>query len=163
MVHRSTCREKLRLPLEWKSFILITVKAVESERPSIEVVQVEQSRSLNPGRWLFRWRVENKTEKAMRLVSVRVPHGKFKAEESKFLAPVEIGAKNSFVLEVAVTCEQPPETVIENAFLILLVDWQESKWRFFVRLQITVNHQGEPDTKTESITAQRVGFSGVFN
>jgi hypothetical protein len=136
---------------------------VVSEEPIIDVEQVERSRTANPGRWLFSWRLRNKSETAMGLVSVRVPHGKFKAEESKFLAPVEIGAKNSFVLEVAVTCEQPPETVIENAFLILLVDWQESKWRFFVRLQITVNHQGEPDTKTESITAQRVGLSGVFN
>ena len=61
--------------------------------------------------WLFRWRVRNQTEKTMRPVSVRVPHGKFKAEESKFLPSVEIGAKNSFLLEVAVTCEQPPETV----------------------------------------------------
>jgi hypothetical protein len=134
-----------------------------SDELSIGVEQVERSRSANSGEWLFTWRVRNQTQRAMRLVSVRVPHGKFKAEEFKFLAPVEIGAKNSFVLEVAVTCEQPPETVIENAFLILLVDWQESKWRFFVRLQIGINQQGEPDTKTESITAQRVGFSGVFN
>ena len=80
-----------------------------------------------------------------------------------FWPPVEIGAKNSFVLEVAVTCEEPPDTIIENAFLILLVDWQESQWRFFVRLRIRVNEQGEPETKTESITAQRVGFSGVLN
>ena len=136
---------------------------VVSEEPSIGVEQAERSRIPDREGWLFRWLVRNQIERAMRLVSVRVPHGKFKAEESKFLAPVEIGAKNSFVLEVAVTCEQPPETVIENAFLILLVDWQESKWRFFVRLQIRINQQGEPDTKTESITAQRVGFSGVFN
>lgn len=99
----------------------------------------------------------------MRLLSVRVPHGKFKAEECKFLPSVEIAAKDSFVLEVAVTCDEPPETTIENAFLILLVDWQDTQWRFFVRLQIQVNQQGEPDSATESITAQRVGFSGVFN
>ena len=99
----------------------------------------------------------------MRLVSVRVPHGKFKAEERKFLPPVEIAAKDSFILDMAVTCEEPPETTIENAFLILFVDWQESKWRLFVRLQIRVNQQGEPDSATESITAQRVGFSGIFN
>jgi hypothetical protein len=159
MVHRSTCREKLRLPLEWKSFILITVKAVESERPSIEVVQVEQSRSLNPGRWLFRWRVENKTEKAMRLVSVRVPHGKFKADERKFGPAAKIAAQDSFILDLAAAFKEPPNTIIENAFLILLVDWQENSWRFFVRLRIKVDHQGHPETATESITVQQVGFS----
>lgn len=137
--------------------------SVESEEPSIEVEQVERSRSANPGRWFFRWRLRSKTELAMRLVSVHVPHGKFKAEECKFLPSVKIAAKENFVLEVAVKCDEPPETIIENAFLILLVDWRESQWRFFVRLQIRINQQGEPDTKTESITAQRVGFSGVFN
>ena len=105
---------------------------VPSEEPSIGVEQVERSRTANPGRWLFSWRLRNKTAKAMRLLSLRVPHGKFKAEESEFLPPVEIGAENSFVLEVAVTCDEPPKTLIENAFLILLVDWQEIKWRFFV-------------------------------
>ena len=134
---------------------------VESDEPRIDLEQVERSRTANPGGWLFRWRVGNQTESGMRLLSVRVPHGKFKAEESKFLPPVEIGAKNSFVLEVAVTCDQPSETVIENAFLILLVDWRESHWRLFVRLRIRVNQQGQPDTATESITVQRVGFSGI--
>jgi hypothetical protein len=135
--------------------------AVESEGPSIEVAQVEQSRSLNPGRWLCRWRVENKTEKAMRLLSVRVPHGKFKAEECKFLSAAKIAAEDSLILELTVACEEPPEAVIENAFLILLVDWQENSWRFFVRLRIRVSQQGHPETATESITVQRVGFSGV--
>jgi hypothetical protein len=134
---------------------------VLSEEPSIGVEEVERSRSANSGEWLFTWRVRNQTEKPMRPVSVRVPHGKFKAEECKFLPSEEIAAKDSFVLEVAVTCQEPPQTIIENAFLILLVDWQESKWRFFVRLQIRVNQQGEPESETESITVQRVGFSGV--
>lgn len=136
---------------------------VVSEESSIGVEQVERSRIPDREGWLFRWLVRNQTERAMRLVSVRVPHGKFKAEESKFVPLVELAPKDSFLVEVAVTCDEPPNTTVENAFLILLVDWQESKWRFFVRLQIRINQQGEPDTKTESITAQRVGFSGVFN
>jgi hypothetical protein len=136
---------------------------VETDEPSIDVEQVERSRSANSGEWLFRWRVRNQTEKAMRLVSMRVPHGKFKAEECKFVPSVEIAAKDSFLVEVAVTCDEPPDTTVENAFLILLADWQQSQWRFFVRLRIRVNHQGEVDTVTESITSQRVGFSGVSN
>lgn len=134
---------------------------VETDEPSIDVEQVERSRSANSSGWLFRWRVQNQTAKAMRLLSVRVPHGKFKAEECKFLPTVEIAAKDSFILEVAVTCDEPPDATIENAFLILLVDWRESHWRLFVRLRIRVNQQGQPDTATESITVQRVGFSGV--
>jgi hypothetical protein len=137
--------------------------AVESEEPTIEVEQVEQSRNVNPGRWLFRWRVENKTEKAMHLLSVRVPHGKFKAEERRFLPPVKIAARGSFILDMSVDCEEPPETIIENAFLILFVDWRENHWRLFVRLQIKVNQRGNPAAATQSTTIQRVGFSGISN
>ena len=136
---------------------------VVSEDPNIDVEQVERSRSPSSGGWLFKWRVRNQTESGMRLVSVRVPHGKFKAQESKFLPPVDIGAKASFVFEAAITCDEPPDTTIENAFLILLLGCQESHFRFFVRLRIRVNQKGEPDSVTESITLQRVGFSGVSN
>jgi hypothetical protein len=136
---------------------------VLSEEPSIDVEQLERSRTATSRQWLFRWRVCNQTESAMRLVSVRVPHGKFKAEECKFLPPGEIAAKARFVFAAAITCEEPPNTTIENAFLILLLDWQESHWRLFVRLRINVNQKGEPDSATESITVQRVGFSGITN
>lgn len=136
---------------------------VESEEPSIEVEQAEQSRRERPGPWVFRWRVENKTDKAMRLLSVRVPHGKFKAEERRFLPPVKIAAQDHFVLDLAVACQEPPNTTIENAFLILFVNWQENQWRFFVRLRITVDQEGRPETAPESITVQQVGFSGVSN
>ena len=80
---------------------------VETEEPSIDVEQDERSRSANSSGWLFRWHVQNQTAKAMRLLSVRVPHGKFKAEECKFLPTVEIAEKDSFILEVAVTCDEP--------------------------------------------------------
>jgi hypothetical protein len=135
---------------------------VESE-PSIQLGQVEPSRRDNSGRWLFKWRVRNVTETPMSLLSVRVPHGKFKAGEGKFVPPVKIAAEDHFILDLAVACEEPPNTIIDNAFLILLVDWQENQWRFFVRLRISVDHQGHPETATESITVQQVGFSGVSN
>jgi len=136
---------------------------VESEKPSIEVEQAGQSRRERPGPWVFRWRVENKTEKAMRLLSVRVPHGKFKAEERRFLPPGKIAVRDSFIFDMPVDCEEPPDTIIENAFLILLVGWRENQGRVFVRLRIAVDHRGRPQTVTESITVQRVGFSGVSN
>jgi hypothetical protein len=136
---------------------------VESEGPSIEVEQVEQGRSLNPGRWLFRWRVRNVIETPMSLLSVRVPHGNFKGEERNFGPAVKIAAHDHFILDLVVACREPPNTIIENAFLILLLNWQENQWRFFVRLRITIDQQGQPETTTESITVQQVGFSGVSN
>jgi hypothetical protein len=135
--------------------------SVENEAPQIEVEQVECGRSKNPGRWLFQWRVRNVTEIPMSLLSVRVPHGKFRAEERNFGPPVKISAQSHLILELAIACQEPPNTIVENAFLIPLVNWQGNDWRFFVRLRITVDQQGHPQTTTESITVQQVGFSGV--
>lgn len=137
--------------------------SVENEGPKIEVEQVEQSRSANSGGRIFKWRVRNQTEAPMNLLSVRVPHGKFKADERKLEPAAKIAAQGQFNLDLAVACQEPPNTIVENAFLILLVDWQENRWRFFVRLRISVDHQGHPETATESITVQQVGFSGVSN
>jgi hypothetical protein len=132
---------------------------VENEGPKIEVEQAECGTSKDPGRWLFKWRVRNVTETPMSLLSVRVPHGKFKAEERKFWPALKVAAQDHFILDLAVACEEPPNTIVDNAFLILLVSWQENQWRFFVRLRIMVNEQGQPQTTTESITVQQVGFS----
>ena len=136
---------------------------MESEEPRIEVEQVERGTSEKSGRWLFQWRVRNATERPMSLLSVRVPHGKFKSEERKFGPAVKVAAQDHFILDLVVACQEPPNTIIENAFLILLLNWQENQWRFFVRLQITIDQQGHPATTTESITVQQVGFSGVLN
>lgn len=137
--------------------------SVANEGPKIEVEQFEPSRSENSGRWLFKWRVRNVTETPMSLLSVRVPHGKFKAEERKFVPSAKIAAQDHFIIDLAVACEEAPNTIVDNAFLILLVNWQENLSRFFVRLRIMVNEQGQPQTKTESITVQQVGFSDVSN
>ena len=136
---------------------------MESGEPQIEVEQVERGTSEERGRWLFEWRVRNRTRAPMSLLSVRVPHGKFKAEERSFLPPVKIAAQGYFILDLAIACQEPPNTIIDNAFLILFVTWQENHWRFFVRLRITVDQQGAPEATTESITVQQVGFSGVSN
>ena len=93
--------------------------SVENEGPKIEVEQAECSAKEKPGRWLFKWRVRNVSETPMSLLSVRVPHGKFKAEESKFGPPVKIAAEHDIIVDLAVACQEPPNTIIENAFLIL--------------------------------------------
>ena len=107
--------------------------------------------------------MRNLTEAPLSLLSVRVPHGRFKAEERRFGPAVKIAAQDHFILDLAVACREPPNTIVENAFLILLFNGQENHWRFFVRLQITIDHQGRPATTTESITVQQVGFSGISN
>ena len=113
------------------------------------------------GRWSFKWRVQNKTTTAIRLLSVRVPHGKFRADKLVFAPALEIPAKENRDFQLSISCNEAPDSVIENAFLIFAVDWRNQQWRFFIRLQVEINRSGVPETSIESITIQRAGFSGL--
>jgi hypothetical protein len=97
----------------------------------------------------------------MKFLAGRCPHGQFRSAERFFAPPLHAAAEKSATIELPVRCDEPAGAVIENGFLILLVEWLDKQWRIFVRLRVTVNQQGEPETTTELITTQRVGFSGV--
>ena len=64
------------------------------------------------------------------------------------------------MLERLVACDEPPASVVENAYLILQVLWQDRLWRVLVRLRIVVGRSGVPQPMCEAITAHQVGFSG---
>ena len=49
--------------------------------------------------------------------------------------------------------------MVENAFLIVRVVWQEKPWRIFARLRVVFDEQSGPQTTTEVVTVQLVGFS----
>jgi hypothetical protein len=48
---------------------------------------------------------------------------------------------------------------VENAFLILRVLWREQLWRILARLRVVLDQHGVPESSTEVITTQPVGFS----
>jgi hypothetical protein len=53
--------------------------------------------------------------------------------------------------------------VTENAFIIFQVIWSGEACRIFVRIRVLVNGRGEPETRVELITTQKVGFSrGIY-
>ncbi|HET6643969.1 MAG TPA: hypothetical protein VFG65_00555 [Fimbriimonadales bacterium] len=119
----------------------------------------DRIREPRPGRWLFTWRIHNRTDHPMHCSRIRVPHGKFKAEERRLEPSLGIATRDSATLAVSVYCHESPGSTVENAFLILFTEWRGTRWRIFVRLRITIDPEGQPETKTELVTAQKVGFS----
>jgi hypothetical protein len=130
------------------------------EQPSI-IAESLDTPTRTGDRWLFRWRLQNQTTTPLRLLSVRVPHGKFKAEERIFAPVLEVAADESRDFQIPILCNEAPESIIDNAFLILAVEWRDQQWRFFIRLQVKINRSGVPETSIVSITIQRAGFSGL--
>ena len=134
---------------------------MNDDGPKVAVEELRQSRETGSGRWLFAWRIQNLTEQPIKFLVARCPHGQFKSAERVFDPPLRAAARRGSRIEMSVTCNEPAGAVIENGFLILLVERLNDPWRIFVRLRVTINQQGVPETTTELITTQRVGFSGV--
>ena len=129
--------------------------------PKVTVGELRRNREVKSGRWLFAWRIQNCTQQPIKFLAARCPHGKFRSDEETFDPPLHAPAGKNATIEMSVLCDEPAGSIVENAFLILLVEWLEASWRLFVRFRVTIGQQGEPETATELITTQRVGFSGV--
>ena len=105
------------------------------------------------------WQVQNLSERRIELLAARLPHSQFRCGEIELAPPPEILAGESASLELLVECSESPESVVENAFLILRVLWSGESWRILARLRVLFDEQGAPRTITEVVTTQPVGFS----
>jgi hypothetical protein len=132
--------------------------------PEIALRQIEAHRADAPGAqssWRIGWEVENRAAAAIELLAARLPHGEFRSAEMRFVPPLELapGARRQF--EMAVRCLTRPDAATENAFAIFYVQYADASWRVFVRLRVVLDGEAVPQAATESITAQKIGFSGV--
>jgi hypothetical protein len=131
--------------------------------PLIELRQLSANRRGMAGDWRLGWRVENKGAKSLKLGSVRLPHGQFKAAEQQFSPAIELAPRGAAEFRTLVRCDEAPGLVTENAFVIFKASWLDEEWRIFARLRVAVSPEGEPVSAPELVTAQKVGFSGVPN
>ena len=134
---------------------------LSDDEPKIAVDELRRNREVGNGPWLFSWRIQNLTDRSIKFLAARCPHGQFRSAERFFDPALQAAAGKAATIEMPVRCDEPAGSVIENGFLILLVEWLDKQWRIFVRLRVIINEAGEPETATELITTQRAGFSGV--
>jgi len=132
---------------------------VKEELPRIRVEQSGRARPDEEGKWRFTWRIHNLEKEAIILRAALLPHGKFRSEPRTFEKGLVAGEGASISLEFSVLCQETPGSVVENAFLILQVDWRQSAWRIFTRFRVFFDKAAKPRTKTELITTQKVGSS----
>ena len=129
--------------------------------PKILLRQLSVARDAAAGRWNICWEVENLGSDTLTIHSARLPHGQFKAADRQFVPALELAAGASEQFRSLVHCDEPPGLVSENGFVIFHCQWRAEAWRIFVRIRVTVNARGEPETATELITTQKVGFSRI--
>ena len=138
-------------------------QSVWESEPRIAVVQVTADRDKRIGSWNITWLVRNLGRYPLRILSARLPHGQFKSEEHRFEPAMDLNGGDQVEFRTSVLCDAPEGLVTENAFMIFHVTWLSEPCRIFVRLRVVVNSAGKPETATEMITIQKVGFSGVLS
>ncbi|HEV8711335.1 MAG TPA: hypothetical protein VGX03_00700 [Candidatus Binatia bacterium] len=127
--------------------------------PQVSVEQVSRCAGTASDCWLVAWHIRNLGQHPLRLLAARLPHSWFRSEERELVPIPHLLPGERAQLEFPVTCSGLPGSVVENAFLIVRVLWQEEPWRVFARLRVVFDEQGGPQTTTEVVTVQRVGFS----
>jgi hypothetical protein len=138
------------------------LEPLQSAAPQITLTQVSVEPEAGKGNWKIQWRIANLNSQPLELRAVRLPHGQFKSAEQRFSQAIHLAPDESVEFQVFVSCDEPEGLVTENGFLIFQVLWRGEPWRIFARVRVIVISTGTPATATESITTQRVGFSGVI-
>jgi len=107
--------------------------------------------------WRTTWRVANPDPESVRIVAVVAPHSQFRGETS---LDREVRGKGSTQFSLVVQTMGAAGSEIENAFVILLVQHGDGRWRILVRLRVALEEASRPRPRVESVTVQRGGFSG---
>jgi hypothetical protein len=107
--------------------------------------------------WRTTWRVANPEAESVRIVAVVAPHSQFRGETS---LGREVRGKASTQFSLVVRVDGSAGSEIENAFVILLVEQGEDRWRILTRLRVALEDGTRPRPRVAAVTVQRVGFSG---
>lgn len=126
--------------------------------PAITVLQ-DGLASGGPGAWRVAFEVRNTGGEPVQLLEAWLPHGRLWAEAVSLTSQPLLDSGASVHLAFTVGFDEPPGEFVENAFVILRVQWRNEEWRVLTRLAVTADADGSPLASTELITAHAVGFS----
>ena len=129
--------------------------------PEIALHQVSVDRHGVMECWNIGWRITNRGAQPLSVLAAHLPHGQFKSEEVRFAPRLDLAPGANEQFQTSVRCHEPSGLVTENAFVIFHVIWLAQQWRFFARVSVVVDADGTPGATTESVTTQKVCFSGI--
>jgi hypothetical protein len=107
--------------------------------------------------WRTTWRVANLDSDVVRVVGAIAPHSQFRGEAS---LDREVRPNATTQISLTVQTAGAAGSEIENAFVILLIQHGDERWRVLTRVRVPLDDEGRPVPRIEAITFQRVGFSG---
>ena len=123
--------------------------------PVLKLEPREASRA--NGSWRVRWRVTNVGSEHVRLVAVRAPHSRFRADSTD----LNVVVVESATVDQTLRIEAAPGEEIENAFVIFVAVKEKETWRVLFRVRVRMAEDGTPAPVVEAMSTHRVGFTEV--
>jgi hypothetical protein len=111
------------------------------------------------GSWDIAWSLRNLGVDPISVREAWLPHGRFRSPRRDYQPPLPIEPGVDAPVTFVVVCDEEPGTVVENAFVILRVDWRGEPWRILARLRVTIDDHRAPAPVTEVISVQSIGFA----
>ena len=127
--------------------------------PRIRIEAASSRATAVRGQWLVAWRMQNLGQELCAVLSTWLPHDKFASRQQTIDPPLRLVPGERTLLELPVTCYEPPGSVVDNAFLILRLRWLGQPWRAFARHRVVLDDTGTPQHVCEVVSVHRVGFS----
>ena len=124
--------------------------------PAVRIEPIGDAKRDGEG-WRTTWRIANTESDAVRVVDAVAPHSQFRGETH---LDREVRGKGSTQFPLVVRVDGAAGSEIENAFLIVLIQHGDERWRILARLRVPLDEATRPRPRVEDVTVQRVGFSG---
>ena len=127
-----------------------------SARPALRIDPVGAAARDGDG-WRTTWSVSNAAPRPVQVRAATAPHSQFRGQVALAL---DVPATGAATFPLVVRVDGVAGAEIENAFLIVVVDVEDTQWRVLARLRVRLEDGGRPRPRIEAVTVQRVGFSG---
>ena len=128
-----------------------------ADSPNLAVESLSCRPSAQPGSWVCGWRVTNLGETGAEIRAVWLPHDQFLSENREYQPPLLVESQGSVDLEIPVDCREPAGSTIDNAFVILRLEYYQRDWRIFARQEVKLDEKGVPQAMCRSVTWQPAG------
>ncbi|MBI3740773.1 MAG: hypothetical protein HY257_03315 [Chloroflexi bacterium] len=126
----------------------------DSLAPSVAIAQIFSSARVDAKHWQVAWKIENRGDAPLTIHSAWLPHSQFRAPEKQF-GNLEIAPRARTQIGFVVEFAAPRATEIENAFLIMRVNYRGAAWKIFARVRVHIEQNRAPRATTELITVQK--------
>src|SRR5688500_6190694 len=126
---------------------------VSAEGPQASVEPLPVRSGPRHGQWHAAWRVRNEGERPLELLAAWCPHGRFRAPRWDLTPPPRLLRGEGVEVQPLVACDEPPGTIVENAFVIFQTRWGCERWRVLVRLELRADAEGVPENVVALTTA----------